>query len=121
MNKGMKQIFIWAPRVLCILFALFLSLFALDVFSENRGVGQQIIGLLIHLVPVYVAVIVLIVAWKREWIGAVMFIGLALFYLIQAWGQVHWHAIVTISGSLTLISILFFLNWMYKAKLRAGL
>ena len=120
MNKVMKQGLFWIPRVLCILFALFLSLFALDVFSEDSGFWEQILGLLIHLVPVYVVVILLIVAWRWEWVGAVAFIGLALFYLSQAWGQEHWSAIVGISGPLTLIGVLFLLNWTYKAQLRTG-
>jgi hypothetical protein len=118
MNKVMKQVLFWTPRVLCILFALFLSLFALDVFSEDSGFWEKIVGLLIHLVPVYVVVILLIVAWRWEWIGAIVFIGLALFYLSQAWGQEHWGAIVGISGPLTLIGVLFLLNWTYRAQLR---
>jgi TRAP-type C4-dicarboxylate transport system permease small subunit len=120
MNKVMKQVLFWLPRVLCILFALFLSLFALDVFSEDSSFWEQILGLLIHLVPVYVVAILLIVAWRWEWVGAIVFIGLALFYLSQAWGQEHWSAMAAISGPLTLIGVLFLLNWTYRAQLRAG-
>jgi hypothetical protein len=113
----MKQVLFWFPRVLCILFALFLSLFAPDVFSEDSSVWDKIVGLLIHLVPVYVVAILLIVAWRWEWVGAIVFTGLGLFYLSQAWGQEHWAAIVTISGSLTLIGVLFLLNWTYQSTI----
>ena len=118
MNKVMKQVLFWTPRVLGILFAMFLSLFALDVFSEDSSFWEKILGLLIHLVPVYVVVIFLIVAWRWEWVGAIVFIGLALFYLFQAWGQEHWSAILGISGPLTLMGVLFLLNWKYRAQLR---
>ncbi len=37
MKRPMKQFLFWSPRVLTILFALFLSLFALDVFGEGYG------------------------------------------------------------------------------------
>jgi hypothetical protein len=118
MNRNMKRVLFWSPRVLCILFAMFLSLFALDVFSEDTGFGEEILGLLIHLVPVYVVVILLIVAWRWEWVGAIAFVGLALFYLFQVWGREHWSACLAISGPLTLIGVLFLLNWIYRAQLR---
>lgn len=118
MNKTTKQVLFWTPRILCMLFAIFLSLFALDVFGEGIGFWQTLLALLIHLVPVYVVVIVLAIAWHREWIGAILFIGLALFYLFQVWGKEHWSALLLISGPLALIGILFLLNWKYKAQLQ---
>jgi len=120
MNTNMKRMLFWTPRVMGILFALFLSLFALDVFSADAGFWEKILGLLIHLAPVYVVVIVLAIAWRWEWVGAIMFIGLALFYLAQTWGQEHWSAYVGISGPLTLIGVLFLLNWLYRAQLRTS-
>jgi len=119
MNKTTKQVLFWTPRILCVLFALFLSLFALDVFSGDSGFGEKILGLLIHLVPVYIVVIVLVIAWRWEWIGGILFLGLALFYLFQVWGQEHWSAYLGISGPLTLMGVLFLLNWKYRAQLRA--
>ena len=118
MSKTTKQVFFWTPRALCILFAVFLSLFALDVFSEDTGLWEAVLGLLIHLVPVYLVVIVLLVAWRWEWVGAVLFIGLAVFYLVQTWGREHWTTYLAIPGPLILIGVLFLLNWIYRAQLR---
>jgi hypothetical protein len=119
LNKTIKHVLFWSPRALCILFALFLSLFALDIFSEDAGVWEKILGLLIHLVPVYIVIIVLVIAWRWEWVGTIAFIGLALFYLFQVWGREHWSAYLFISGPLTLIGVLFLVNWIYRAQLRA--
>jgi len=118
MNKKLKQVLFWTPRVLCVLFAMFLSLFALDVFTGETGFWEEILALLIHLVPVYLVVIALVIAWRREWIGAILFIGLALYYLILTGGRQHWSAYLGISGPLVLIGILFLLNWIYRAQLR---
>jgi hypothetical protein len=115
MNGNIRRVLFWSPRVLCILFAVFLSLFALDVFSEDAGLGEKMLGLLIHLTPVYVVVIVLVIAWRWEWVGAVAFIGLALLYLLQVWGREHWSAYLAISGPLALIGVLFLFNWIYRA------
>jgi hypothetical protein len=103
--------------VLCILFAAFLSLFALDVFGEGYGFWEAVLAFLIHLAPVYVVVIVLLLAWRWEWVGAVLFAGLAVFYLVSTGGRQHWSAYLVISGSLALLAALFLLNWIYREQL----
>ncbi len=118
MNTSIKRVLFWTPRVLCILFAMFLSLFALDVFGEGHGFWETILALLIHLVPVYIVIIVLVIAWRWEWIGAILFIALALFYIVWGWGRFHWSAYLGISGPLVLIGVLFLINWVYKGELR---
>jgi len=97
---------------------MFLSLFALDVFNEGYGFWETIIALLIHLVPVYIVAIVLVIAWRWEWVGAILFIALALFYLVLSWGRFHWSAYLGISGPLVLLGVLFMLNWIYREQLR---
>jgi hypothetical protein len=97
---------------------MFLSLFALDVFSEGYGFWEAILALLIHLVPVYIVVIALGIAWRWEWVGAILFIALALFYPVWSKGRFHWSAYLVISGPLVLLGVLFLFNWIYRAQLR---
>ena len=118
MHTTMKRVLFWTPRALCILFAVFLSVFALDVFGEGLGFWETILALLIHLVPVYVVIIVLVIAWRREWVGAVLFSALAVSYVVAAWGRFHWSAYASISGPLVLIGVLFLFNWTHRAQLR---
>ena len=61
MNIITKRAIFWSPRVLAILFAMFLSVFALDVFSEGNVFGETVLALLMHLVPTYLVVIGLII------------------------------------------------------------
>ncbi len=118
MQKNVKHILYWSPRVLCILFAIFMSLFAFDVFEEGIGFWEGVLGFLIHLTPVYVLIVTLLFAWRWEWIGTVVFFGLAMMYVFQAWDTQALSAIVLISGPLTVIGMLFLLNWIYKADIR---
>ena len=118
MNTGIKRALFWTPRVLCIIFALFISLFAMDVFGKGYGFWETILALLIHLVPVYIVVIVLVIAWRWEWVGAILFTALAVFYLVWGWGRFHWIAYLLISGPMVLIGVLFLFNWIYRAQLR---
>ena len=62
MNKTVRLILFWAPRLLTILFAVFLSMFAMDVFAGTKGLWETIGNLLLHLVPVFIILIVLIIA-----------------------------------------------------------
>jgi hypothetical protein len=95
---------------------MFLSLFALDVFSEGYGFGRTVLALLIHLVPVYIVVIVLVIAWRWEWVGAILFIVLSLLYLAFNRGGLHWGVFLAIPGPPFIIGISFLLNWIFKNR-----
>ena len=118
MNTSTKRVLFWAPRILSILFAMFLSVFAFDVFGEGSGLWQTIGALLLHMVPAFIVVIALVIAWRREWVGAVLFSALAVLYVAWTWGRFPLVAYLSISGPLVLAGILFLLNWVYRAKLR---
>lgn len=57
-----KGLLFWTPRILCLLFAVFLSLFALDVFTEGYGFWKSILALLIHLIPTWIVLVILAVS-----------------------------------------------------------
>jgi len=104
--------------VLCLGFAIFLSLFALDVFDEGFGFWKMIAALLIHLIPTWLVLAGLAVSWRWPWAGAVLYSALGILYLVMAGGRFHWSAYVVISGPLFLIAMLFLLDWLLRAKLR---
>jgi hypothetical protein len=108
----------WTPRAICIAFAIFLGLFALDVFREPYGFWKTLMALFIHLVPVYIVLAVLALAWRWEWIGAAGFAGLAMWYAASV-GHRHPDWAVVIAGPLLLIAALFFVNWLKHDELRA--
>ena len=68
----------WVPRILCILAILFISMFALDSFTPGLTIWQQIGAFLIHLIPSFILVALLIVTWKWEYIGGIIFIVIGL-------------------------------------------
>ena len=77
----MKKTIHWLPRILCILAILFISMFALDTFAPELTFWQQILGFLIHLIPSYILIIFLIVAWKWELIGGMIFMILGFGFM----------------------------------------
>lgn len=66
----MKKILYWLPRILAILFIVFISLFALDVFQEKNWP----LALLMHLFPSLILIILTIIAWKNELVGGILFL-----------------------------------------------
>ena len=118
MKRPVKRLLFWTPRILCILFAVFVSLFALDVFGEGYGFWGTILALLMHLIPTGVILIVLAISWRWEWVGGVLFIALGVLYMVMFRGRSHWSAYLVISGPLFLVGVLFLINWLYRARLR---
>jgi hypothetical protein len=70
--------FHWLPRILCIAAILFISMFALDSFGTGEPVWRQVLAFIIHLIPVYIIVAILVLAWNYEKIGGIAFIGFGL-------------------------------------------
>ena len=119
MNKPVKQILYWTPRIAGILFILFLSLFALDIFDMKLGFWGTIVGLFMHLIPSIVLAIGIAFAWRREWVGAVVFIGWAVFYIVRSQGfDLSTYAMI--AGIPAIVGILFLLGWIYRKEIRAA-
>jgi hypothetical protein len=85
MKNVTDTIIVWAPRILAILYILFLALFSLDVLDMDLGFWETAVGLFIHNIPSFVLLIVLIISWKHEIVGGVVFIlAAAAFIAMQA-------------------------------------
>jgi hypothetical protein len=112
---GMKFLY-WTPRVLGIAFAIFVSIFALDVFNEHRSLAETLFALTMHLIPTAIILAILAASWRWEWIGGVLFLALAVLYCWTMRGRFPLATYVVMSGPLVVMSVLFFLNWKYRTK-----
>ena len=112
----MNKLLFWAPRILAIAFILFLGLFALDSFDGDKSLIQKTGGFIIHLIPNFVLILVLILAWKHEWVGTIAFVLLGFAYLVISWGKFPVANYALISGPLFLIGVLFWAGWLNRRK-----
>jgi len=101
-----KKFIYWLPRILGILFALFISMFALDAFGGGVPFIESVVSFLIHLLPTYIVIAILLIAWKWEWAGGILFILAGIFYIFVA-NNVLWSAYAVIAGPPILIGTLF--------------
>lgn len=117
MQPRIKKAFFWTPRLLTILFAVFISLFAMDAFVEGGDFLKILGDFMIHLIPTASIVMILVLSWKREWIGGIVFLLLGIAYAVFAIRHPQW--ILFISGPMFLISILFLIGWFRRNEIRS--
>jgi hypothetical protein len=89
-----------------IAFALFLSIFALDVFQEGQSISETLTALGIHLLPTLALLLFVWIGSKNAMIGGLLFILVGIAYIFEAGGQ----ALLTyllIAGIPILIGVLF--------------
>lgn len=119
MDKKINKFIYWAPRILSILFILFLMMFSLDVFDSASSAQEITIGLFMHNIPALILLVVVIISWKREIVGGIVFILAALAYSVSMLTTRPFDvgilmALLIIGGLALLIGVLFMLNWFKK-------
>jgi|SRR3989344_6138419 len=122
--KKINKFLYWAPRILSILFLLFLALMSLDIFEGDYGFWGTIAGLFMHNIPAIILLIVLIISWKHEIVGGMGFILAGILYIAMIliniattgfeWYYLLWAA--QISGIAFFIGIMFLVGWFKKKK-----
>ena len=108
MEKKQKILY-WLPRILCIIAILFISLFALDAFQPDLTIWQQIGAFLMHLIPSFILLALLLIAWKWEYIGGIIFtiIGLGFSPFIFKHNYDMNHSVWMSLGIISMITLPF--------------
>ncbi|MGQ8338445.1 DUF7670 domain-containing protein [Sunxiuqinia sp. A32] len=115
----------WAPRILCLLAIAFVSLFALDAFQPELSIWKQIQAFLMHLIPSFILLAILLVAWKWELVGGVVFIVIGLAFTPMVYthnfnmNNSLWMSlliIAMITFPFVLVGALFLLSYFKKKK-----
>jgi hypothetical protein len=114
MTTAAPRFLFWAPRILGSLFAIFLSVFALDAFQDGRSLWSNALALLMHLLPTALVALLVALAWRHELFGAIVFSCLGVLYIVWARGRFNWLAYAFIAGPLFVVGSLFLASWVRK-------
>ena len=79
--KDSIKIIHWLPRIICIVAILFISLFAGDAFEHGNTIWQKIGAFLMHLIPSFILLLFLIIAWKWEFVGGLIFMAIGIGFI----------------------------------------
>ncbi len=102
--------FIWLPKILSIVFILFISIFALDVWAMEVTLQEKIIGFIIHLIPSFILLVITLVAWKHPFYGGLLFIIISIGYTLYFSTFEHIASFLIISLPPLIIGILYIIS-----------
>jgi len=95
------------------------------VIEPGLSTSQIVIGLIMHNIPVFILLVLLVIAWKYEIVGAIAFILAGLLYSARTIftvlsSDLPWYLglawTLTIAGPAFFIGILFLINWFKKER-----
>ncbi len=104
-----KTVFL-LPRIINILYVCFIGMFSLDSFDGKHSFSEMLLGFLIHNIPTFILLIILIVSWKKALLGAVLFLlaSISMFLFIKIR---YFSYFLLLIAPLLLLSILFLIDW----------
>lgn len=88
--------------------------------------GKIMLGLLMHNIPSIIMAVLLVIAWKKEIVGAVgyfeaglLYNGIVIFNIVNS--GLQWYLAISwsliIAGPLFIIGILFLINWKKRNEM----
>ena len=115
----MKPLLYWMPRILGVLLAAFITIFAADAFEGNFTVWDTLVAFVVHLIPTAVVLLAVAVAWRWEIPGGLLFVFAGAFHTSWALGRGLPSAdILMISGPAYAVGALFIADWFYRRHVR---
>lgn len=123
------KVFHWLPRTLCVVAIAFVSMFALDAFGQGMNVWQQLISFFMGLIPSFILLALLLIAWKWEYAGGISFaiIGIITSPLVYLWNYNMNHSVgmsmgivLMVTFPFIVIGVLFLVSHHMKKKYPAN-
>jgi len=69
-----SKIITWTARILSILAILFILMMSFDCFGGGYSLKEQLVCFVMHNIPTFVLIILIVIAWKWELAGGILFI-----------------------------------------------
>jgi hypothetical protein len=118
-SSRLARLLYWTPRIAGILICLFISVFALDVFSGGEKFWRMVLGFLAESSPAIALAILLVFAWRWEQVGFYAFLIGAIFFLFYVRNPMQDIGLFFLfSMPLLMIALLFGANWRWREEIR---
>jgi hypothetical protein len=103
-----NKILFWIPRILCILAIGFVMMFSLDVFDPKYTLSEQLLGFLMHNIPAWILIGLLVISWRWEFVGGIIFIiiSIAMILLFTKFLTMNYYSMI-VSGPFMIVGALF--------------
>jgi hypothetical protein len=113
--KTMKnKLLFWIPRALAMLAILFMMMFSMDCFEMS---GKDVlICLVMHNIPAFIIIAVLVIAWKKELVGGILFVAVSVAGSIYFNRSGNNWAVLIVMAPFLLTGILFLIHYYLVGK-----
>ena len=116
MELRLGALFHWVPRILGLLLVCFIGMFAMDVFGEGFGFWNTVLALVMHLIPALIAAGVLVIAWRWETAGGLLYLAAAVTHAILMGARLSPANVLLIAGPVALIGLMFIADAVYRSR-----
>jgi hypothetical protein len=110
MNPSLDPFRRWAPRVLCLAFAAFIGLFALDAFEPDRALGANLFAFARHLTPTFILLGTLAIGWRWPKVAGALLILVGCAYAFTSPARQHLSWIAVVAAPAWITGALFFMT-----------
>ncbi len=120
------KIYHWLPRIICTGAIFFISIFAADASVPGLSLWKQIGDFFLHLIPSFILIIFLLIAWKWELAGGIFFlvIGIGMSPVIFLHNQNVNHfpvhecimSVLLVTFPFIVAGIMFIISYLVKKK-----
>ena len=111
----LNKVLFWTPRILGILAILFMMMFSMDCFE--MGGTDALICLLMHNIPAFIIILVLIIAWRWELLGGILFVIVSFAGAVYFNGFGKNPGVLPVMAPFLLTGVLFILHYfLYLRK-----
>jgi hypothetical protein len=88
------------------------------VFGAGYGPLETLVALFMHLLPNFILLALVLLAWRWPWVGALGFLGFAAWYLLTFGGAFDWTVYALLAGLPALIGLLYLGDWFVRRRRR---
>jgi hypothetical protein len=108
MAKFQKVVF-WIPRAMGSILVLIVIYEIVNIPINRPGIQNTTARFILDLIPIF---IVFAIGWRRQWIGAILYLISGLYYLYKVLDHgKYWTDYLLLSGSTLILGILLLLVW----------
>jgi hypothetical protein len=121
------EILFWTPRLMCIVAIVVMSMLSFDAFKPEFSSWHQIRTFILHMVPSFTLILLLLLAWRKELTGGTIFIvvGMLLSVFLYRYNYQEYHSFIKSFVPVALVAlpfcltgILFVVDYFYKKRHR---
>ncbi|PKN77751.1 MAG: hypothetical protein CVU48_10580 [Candidatus Cloacimonetes bacterium HGW-Cloacimonetes-1] len=106
----------WIPRALILLFALFTMLFSFDVFNGYDPWYRIAQDFLIHNIPFFALMLILVISWKYPAVSSVICYLAMLFFakIVRSNGSIY--SLLSFTVPLFIVATMFLLEYLRRPQ-----